>query len=334
MKYRQQEIIKLFNLSPQGQKNWQVGDCPYCGSHGKFGIKFDVYFKGKLLSNYNCFKCQKHNVVYQLLSDFNRLDLVDIQYINIEKKWEEKHLYPEIQELNCTMQEYPIPIGYKRVKSHPYLISRGFDQRFFDIHNVGIAPLDPKIGNKYVVFLLEDENKCVGWIKRSIYSKEYIEQKELEGKKILRWGNSKNAEFEKYLYGLDECTKNTHTVIIVESITSKQNVDKILNLYSRQDIKCLVTFGKKISLYQVKRLLDLSIKSLILIYDPDAVGQSKQYGIELEKYFDVNVGHIRDIKKDPGDLTLEEMEYVLNNLEKPLIYNINKLQKKSLYGTR
>lgn len=332
MKYRQKEIIELFNLLPQGQQGWQVGDCPYCGGKMKFGIKFDVYFKGKLLSNYNCFKCQRHNVVYQLLSDFNRLDLVDLKYVNIDKKWEEKHLYPEIQELDCNMQEYPMPIGYKRIKSHPYLIKRGFDPRFFMLHNVGIAPIDPKIGDKYVIFLLEDNGKCVGWIKRSIYSKEYIEKKEKEGKLILRWGNSKYTDFEKYLYGLNECTDKTHTVIIVESITSKQNVDKILNLYEREDTKCLVTFGKKISIYQIKRLLDLRIKSLILMYDPsDAINQSKQYGFELDMYFDVNIGHIKDINKDPGDINLEEMEDVLNNLEKPLIYNINKLQKKSLW---
>ena len=71
------------------------------------------------------------------------------------------------------------------------------------------------------------------------------------------------------------------------------------------------------------------------MYDPfDAIDQNKKYGFELDKYFDINIGHIKDINKDPGDINLEELEHVFNTLEKPLIYNINKLQKKSLYAPK
>ena len=46
-----------------------------------------------------------------------------------------------------------------------------------------------------------------------------------------------------------------------------------------------ITFGKKISKFQIKRLLDKGVKDIVLLYDPDAVEQSKQYSLELNKYF-------------------------------------------------
>jgi hypothetical protein len=101
-------------------------------------------------------------------------------------------------------------------------------------------------------------------------------------------------------------------------------------LYDRKDIKCVATFGKKISVFQIKRILDKGIENIILLYDPDAVNASKNYSMELDKYFNVRVGHIKNVEEDPGDLSLEELELVLNNLENPLEFKMNKLQKKSL----
>lgn len=334
MNYRQNDIIKLFNLIPRGQKGWMVGNCPYCGALDKFGVKFDSYYKGKKISSFNCFSgdCKKHSTVYSLLKDFNRLDLVDIKTVNIFKPLEEKKLYIETDEnLDYSMDEYHIPIGYKRVYTHKYLKDRGFDDRFFQLHNIGISTLDPKIGKDYVLFILEDQGKCVGWLKRSIHSKEYIKKLELSGKKVLRWGNSKGTDFEKFIYGIEECIEGvTDTIILVEGITSKQNVDKLLNLFDRNDTKCCATFGKKISNFQIKRLLDKKIKNILLLYDPDAIGASKQYSLELEKYFNVQVGYIKSEDKDPGDLTLEELEVILSNTESPLEFKMNKLQRKSL----
>lgn len=334
MNYRQNDIIELFKLRPFGSKGWYTGDCPYCFAKDKFGVKFDSFYQGKKISSFNCFHgdCKMHGVVYNLLKDFNRLDLVSIKFVDIFKHLEEKKIVFEEKDIDCSIPECELPLGYKRVYSHPYLKDRGFDERFFKIHNIGIALLDPHIGKDYVVFLIEEDNKCVGWVKRSIFSKEYIKKLEVSGKKVLRWGNSKGTDFEKCIYGIEECTEETDTMILVEGITSKQNVDKLLNLYDRDDIKCGCTFGKKISIFQIKKLLDYGIKMIILLFDTDAINQSKTYSIELEKYFEVAVGFIKNYEKDPGDLNIVELESVLSNLESPLNYSINKLQKKSLYG--
>lgn len=339
MRYKEENIVAFFNLRPGGQKGWFIGNCPYCLTRDKFGIRFNSLYKGRRVSSFNCFagKCKVHGSVFQLLKDFNKLDLAELQFINIFKDLEEKHiLFDETESIDYSMKEYPKPIGYVRIFSHPYLDSRGFTVDHYKHYNIGIAPLDPKIGKNYVIFSCEDNDKYVGWLKRSIYSKEQIKKYEKLGKPILRWGNSKNVDFEKYLFGINECIKNvTHTVILVEGITSKANVDRLLNLFNNSNIKCCATFGKKISLFQIKRLLDKSIKSVILLYDPDAVEESKRYSEQLTLYFKVLVGYIKNLDKDPGDLNLEELENVLNNLESPLNFRINKLQKKKLssYGT-
>lgn len=333
MKYRENDIIKFFGLKPSGQKGWLIAEnCPYCKARDKFGVKFDSLYKGKKVSSFNCFAgdCKHHGSLYQLLKDFNKLEFVDIKFVDIQKGLEEKHInFNQDEDIDYTMEEYEVPLKYKRIYSHPYLKSRGFDDRFFQLHNIGVSFLDPKIGRDHVIFLLEEDNKCIGWLKRSIYSKEQIKKLEESGKKILRWGNSKGTDFAKYIYGIEEFV-NVETAILVEGITSKQNIDKLLDLYNRQDCKCGATFGKKISKFQIKRLLDRGVKNVILLYDPDAVQQSKIYAVELERYFNTFVGYIKDPEKDPGDLTLEELEYILTNLDSPTGFRMNKLQKKTL----
>jgi DNA primase len=334
MNYRENDIVKFFDLHPFGSKGWFIGTCPVCGAHDKFGIKFDSLYKGKKISSFNCFsgKCKAHGTVFKLLKDFNRLDLVDIKFVDIFKKLEAKKIvFEEDEDLDYSMKESEIPLGYKRIYGHPYLKSRGFDERFFKLHNIGTAFLDPKIGRDYVVFLLEEDNKCIGWLKRSIYTKEMIKKFEEKGKKILRWGNSIDTDFEKFIYGIEEVIQGiTKTIIVVEGITSKENIDKLLNLYDQKDVKCVATFGKKFSKFQIKRLIDKQIENIILLYDPDAIKESGTYSMELEKYFPVMVGYIKNQDKDPGNLTMEELEYILSNLESPMSFKMNKLQKQSL----
>ena len=68
-----------------------------------------------------------------------------------------------------------------------------------------------------------------------------------KGHRYLRYQNSVDTDFGKMVYGIDECTENTHTLIGVEGITDKFNVDRLLGLYKQEEIKCGAFFGKKIS---------------------------------------------------------------------------------------
>jgi len=118
-------------------------------------------------------------------------------------------------------------------------------------------------------------------------------------------------------------------VILVEGVTDKANVDKLLRLDKSDKLKCLCTFGKKISESQIRKLKTKGISKVILMYDPDAIDESKKYSIELELWdIRVKVGYLPD--KDPGDLNREELTTVLSQTQTPNQFASSKMQKRKL----
>lgn len=343
MNVNKQQVIQILNLIQSGSKGWYSGKCPYCDSE-KFGIKFDSDYNGQKRTNFNCFKgdCQQHGSIFKLLKDINRLDLINDTFhskIDIEKKLSNKLntiLLNSTETLDLNTIEKPLPIKFKRIYSDDYLNNRGFNDGHYNTYHIGISDRDYLYKDDYVIFLIMEDNICKGHIGRSRKSKEWIDvyNEELKkngvDKKYLRWVNSPNTDFEKLLFGIDEINNKTETVILVESITSKSNVDRLLNLFHTDFIKCCATFGKKISKYQIAKLQNKDIKNIILLFDPDAIDRSKKHSLELSQYFNTSVGYIKDEMKDPGNLTEDEMYDVLSNLENALEFNINKIQKKKL----
>lgn len=339
---RKDEIIKLLDLRPSGTKGWYTAQkCPFCGAIDKFGVSFDGLYNGKKVSSFNCFSghCKRKGTLYFLLKYLNRLDLISFEkHIDIFSNLKNSINIDRSIEIDCKMTEKSLPLKYQRLSSHPYLNGRGFNNEHFQFMNIGKSDLDPAIGKDYVIFIIEEDKKCVGWVARNVMSKEEIDQynekhKALgDGKYILRWKNQKGVDFEKCLYGIDEITEETKTVILVESVTSKPNIDRILNLYYRNDLKCLATFGKKVSIYQIEKLKLKGIQNVILIFDStDAVQEMKKYSQMLQEHFHTYVGYIKDVKKDPGNISDEELFEVLENLESPSNFNISKVQKKKLF---
>jgi hypothetical protein len=78
----------------------------------------------------------------------------------------------------------------------------------------------------------------------------------------------------------------------------------------------------------MKRLQQKGIENIILLYDADAIISSKKHSIQLSRYFNVRVGYLQ--LGDPGDLSGEELYSVLDNLQDPVNFNINIIQKKLL----
>ena len=71
------------------------------------------------------------------------------------------------------------------------------------------------------------------------------------------------------------------------------------------------------------------MRTIFLIYDPDAIEDSKNQGYKLSSYFkEVFIGFTD--KNDPGDMDFEELSDIIDNAEPPLSFIINKVQKKKL----
>jgi len=335
---KKDEIIALLGARKSGQRGWLTCsyECPYCKRPDHLSIIF-----GEKVSSFRCVKCSEHGSMFILLSKIKRLDLLLSKVYDKELTLVNK-LSPKLTETELLIEDLPTlppPIGFKRIYEDLYLEGRGFTKEQFNLFKVGVTKIDPKLKKDYLIFLIEEKGKNVGYLARSRKTKKEIQNINLAFKekglknKYLRWCNS-SSDFEKIVFGLEECTPNTKTLILVEGATSKFNVDRELKLYTQEEVKCGVTFGKKVSPYQIQKIFNKGIENIILLHDPDAIKESKEYSLELDKYFNTLVGFIpfkgEEGDKDPGDMTSEEICYVLETLEKPLDFNKNKLAKKEL----
>ena len=72
------------------------------------------------------------------------------------------------------------------------------------------------------------------------------------------------------------------------------------------------------------------LKKIILLYDPDVIGQIKKVSLELEKHFSEVVVGYNETGNDPDEMSLEELEQVLSKLQSPENFVLSKITKKLL----
>lgn len=210
-----------------------------------------------------------------------------------------------------------MPVGWKVLaKSNPYLISRGIKPKDCIRYNIGSTDMFRKYRD-YILIPIYDDGKIRGFIGR------YGAKRVPEGR--LRYSNSIGTEFSELLFGYDEINDKTDTVIIVEGVFDKFAVDRHLRLWDGDEIKCVCTFGKKISDRQIKKLMLKGVTNVILLYDFDAIREIKKYGLELEKYFVTSITYTN--KKDIDECTHEEALEVFTHLKKPQEFNVDVIGK-------
>lgn len=315
----------IFKMKATGSKGWFNTNCPYCGKDEHLGINFSG------VGSFNCFKCGERGTIYKLLKYIGRLDIVrDARTVHIDIELTNKVLISDEPDFQYEeMQKISKPLGFKRIQDDEYIEGdRGISENIFNVHEIGYSRLETKLKN-HVIFLFYYKEKLVGWIGRTILDSHSIKSiEEKTGKKYLRYINSPATDFAKYLFGINELTENTHTVILVEGIFDKLKIDTLLELYSQEHIKCLACFGKKVSKNQLYLLQKQSVTNIVLIYDNDAVNEAKRYGEELNKYFNVEIGFCK--KTDPGDMEFDELMEVLDNTTNPIDFKVSKVLKKKL----
>jgi len=324
-KIQKEHIDNFFKLKKTGNKGWYSTKCPYCGKEDHLGINF-----GGRAGSFNCFKCGEHGNLYKLLKYIGKQDLIDeLGGIDVEIKLEKKLKRIEDEEFKFEiMHKAKKPLGFKRIYEHKYITDiRGIDKKVFEVHKIGTTSIYTKLKN-YLIFLLELDNEPVAWIARTTLLNKQIEKKEQKtGKKYRRYLNSPGADFSKYLFGINELD-NVDTVIITEGIFDKLKVDTHLQLFYDNELKSVACFGKKISKSQIYLLQQKNVKSVILLYDRDAIKESKNYSVELQKYFNVKVA--LSTAKDPGDMTLEQLLQTLDKLYEPEEFFYETINKKKL----
>lgn len=303
-------------LNSRGQ---YICDCPFCGKERHFYIS-------KTTQLFDCKKCGEKGNVYKILSKLDKLFLLSGRTIEVREKIDSIRGKQQDIEQNTELKKLPIvhmPVGWRVLKNGcEYLKNRGVSAEECIRYNIGSTRLFEKYKN-YVLIPIYDNGEIRGFIGR--YGSKNVPDNK------LRYNNSVGTEFSELLFGYDEIVSNkTNTVILVEGIFDKISVDRFLNLDSAVEVKCVCTFGKKISKSQIQKLIIKGISRVILLYDPDALLDIRKYGVELEEYFETSIAYV-DTKKDIDECSVDDAIRVFSNLMKPCDFNVNiigKLKRK------
>lgn len=319
-------IIKAFNLKPFGSQGWLKGQlsCPDCGRNDKFGI---LFANNKAVTH--CFYCSTSYSLRKILWSIGRQDLIDgdVEY----------ELFKGLKELGVSVdndkdKSASLPIGFRRINHDEYLDSRGFEPWQYIQYGVGVSEVDPKVIDK-LVFQIFQHGKLSGWLGRSRHSKEWHDNnlkafKRGEEQLVLRYRNSEN-DFNEMLGGIDEVLPGTDTLILVEGLFDKANVDRLLDIKpdTRSNMKCCFTFGSELSDKQVS-LIPRWVTKVIMMYDKGTVNNVRRAIEKLNNRFNVFVSIFKDEEVDPGNMTYEYFYELVKNIVDSQYFYRNVLSDK------
>lgn len=306
------EVLINPKLNSRGQ---YICDCPFCGKARHFYIS-------KQTQLFDCKKCGEYGNIYKLLKHLDKTYLLG--GATVEEKESIKSLrtmaletFEEDEKPLKELPEVKMPVGWKVCRgSTKYLLGRGVTAFDCKRYNIGATDLYSRYQN-YVLIPIYDGGKIRGFLGR--YGAKAVPENK------LRYNNSVGTEFSELLFGYDEITAQTRTVILVEGIFDKISVDKFLNLWDGPEIKCVCTFGKKISEEQTRKLMLKGVANVILLYDFDAIKDIKKYGLELENNFVTSITYTT--RKDIDECSREEALEVFSHLQRPRQFNENVIGK-------
>lgn len=317
-----------------GGKNL-IARCPYCGKDGKYGIYIGRETDRKKPFMAHCFSCgSSTQTLNKTLEAIGRPDLMVTPTAELGAALDSNLLFPldGEEEIDDTLGIVELPDFWRRTFSHPYLKDRGFtfdDYEFFPVGTTG--KLNFRFDD-YVIFPIIDSGDTVGYVARHLWPKAEIDcynrRAKLTGDyPIRRFRNSTENDFVKLLYNYDAVLKDvTETVILCEGIFDVVALTRTLDLYERERVVAIATFGKKISRQQIYKLQSKGVRNVVVGYDGDAVDATKKTAAELSRYFEVLVADIPDPEKDWEDLTFEETyEVFAQGLRTPVEYQITKI---------
>lgn len=316
MKIDDSDLRELLINPKLNRRGQYICTCPFCNKEAHFYIS-------KETQQWDCKRCGESGGIYQLLKRLNRTYLLGgatieerEKIVSIKEILEERSEEDEVR-----LEELPekkLPLGWKVSRnSTPYLLNRRITPEDCVRYNIGATDLARKFQN-YVIVPIYDGGKIRGFLGRYGAKKVPADR--------LRYNNSPDTNFGQLLFGYDEIEKDsTRTVILVEGIFDKIAVDKFLKLWEEPFVKCVCTFGKKISPEQRQKLIIKGIESVILLYDYDALKEIKKYGLELEEYFNTTITFTT--KKDIDECSKSEAYEVFSVLRKPREFNVDIIGK-------
>lgn len=296
------------------RRNILVQNCPFCGHDGfKYGIYVGNNIGKKRFGMSNCYHCNRRfGTLQATLKALGREDLLPKETAELD---DEDDVVSDIftDEIDDDLVEISMPNGYKRCFKNQYLKSRGWVVDDYEYFPVGTNRAFEREYEDYVILEVRDEGRRVGFVARSILSKEEIDSyNSRHHYKIRRYKNSDEREgngFSKMIYNYDAIEPMvTHSVILCEGPFDVVGLNRKLELYENKSIVPVATFGKKISQEQMYKLQKKGVEQIVIGYDNDAKETTSRVAAELEKYFDVLIADIPDgVGKDWDEMDIEDI---------------------------
>lgn len=296
------------------RKNILVQYCPFCGHDGfKYGIYVGPNVGKKRFGMSNCYHCNRRfGSLKDTLKALNREDLLPTETTDLDdSETDISAMFDD--ELDDELIEIEMPIGYKRCYKNAYLKSRGWVMDDYEYFPVGTNRSIEREFEDYIILEVRDEGRQVGFVARSILSKEEIDHYNCHHRfQIRRYKNSDERNgngFSKMLYNYDAIEPmTTHSVILCEGPFDVVGLNRKLELYDNKSIVPIATFGKKISQEQMFKLQKKGVEQVVIGYDNDAKETTSKIAMELEKYFDVLIADIPDgVGKDWDEMDVEDI---------------------------
>lgn len=310
------DLQELVHIQKETRSGQYICDCVFCGKPSHMYIN-------KRTQMFDCKKCGEYGSIYKLLKHLDKLYLAGDKSVELTPtiKSIRQTLEDKIEEQTQDIPELPVksmPAGWRICIGNKYLLGRNITTADCKRYKIGETRSMFKYRD-YILIPIYDNGEIRGYIGR------YGAKKVPDGR--LRYNNSLDTEFANLLYGYDDIIcGETETVIIVEGVFDKIAVDRHLSLFDDNLVRCVCTFGKKISDIQIRKLIDKRISNVVLMYDYDALKEIKKYGLELNEYFNTLIG-VCTIKKDIDECNREEALQVFENLKPVRQFNVDIIGK-------
>jgi len=313
-----ESIIPFLTNVNKSHSSQIISDCPFCG-------KTKHFFLNKKTLAWDCKKCKEDGTVKKLLGKLGKLYLIEgekvIRLNNpvLDINFEEISI-EDIEKDEVTR----LPIGFKKCNYDTdddftnYLKSRKFTKNDFDLYIPGYTELKSKYKD-YALIQIINNYKLKGFVGRAIYD-------EMEN----RYSNSLGTKFANLIFGLDELSNRTDTLIICEGIFDKISITNEMELYNDATMKCVGSFGNKLTKNQIRIIKKYrNIKNFFLFYDArDSVEIMKKYSLLLKHEFkgcNVNVCYLD--AGDPGSSDFHVIAKALTDSTDYLEFFYSKVQK-------
>jgi len=277
-----------------GSNDWNI-DCPYCGADKHLGINVR---DGRVF----CWVCEfsdakitigdseRNPSLIDVLVEITGERWIDVKNVLDENGWEE--FYPK-KRLNETEIRCKLPFGWYNFgesgseKADFYLERRGFTPGIIDKYKLVIAPSTGFYANRIIIPIFYN-GEIVAFTGRDYTGK----QERYKHSTV----NNSNRRIKELLYNYD-MAKNFKHIYLLEGPTDVW----------RMGDDAVAVFRSHLSAEQRRLLINLSLDSITIIYDPKATMRAYMAAEDLRPFIKrIKVVRLEGIR-DVGDMSRDEV---------------------------